>query len=241
MPKAFNLKSRKKPGTCAAMRCKEEATAVGPNGMELCPRHADMLVAADFEEPQNIETPDVDALAVATEVSPEQEYASDSLAQLQEVTIEDDDVNNLAVGLVKEVKVKLKRLEQKRKEVLAPIKESQKRVQELFNPGINALKELETLLKGKMTDYVHLQRKRRTEALKSGDKEALATTAPTDAPEGVSFRKVWKWRVTDALSVPRQYLRVDETAVGHTVTAKKGETDIPGIEVFCEDSVAVRT
>jgi len=48
------------------------------------------------------------------------------------------------------------------------------------------------------------------------------------------FRKVWKFRVLDIRKVPIQYLKVDEIKVGQIVRAMKGETNIPGIQVYEE-------
>jgi len=48
------------------------------------------------------------------------------------------------------------------------------------------------------------------------------------------FRKVWKFRVIDIKKVPVQYLKVDEIKVGQVVRAMKGETNIPGIQVYEE-------
>ena len=63
---------------------------------------------------------------------------------------------------------------------------------------------------------------------------------PERAPmNGASTRTIWKFRITGTSLVPRQYLIVDEDAVGAVVRALKERTSIPGIEVYSEVSVAV--
>lgn len=88
------------------------------------------------------------------------------------------------------------------------------------------------------------------EALASGDDEMLATAQeivaapvvspvivlPTERPKvaGISYREVWKFRVTNAALVPREYLSVDEQKIGGVVRAMKGAAKIPGVEVYAE-------
>lgn len=52
--------------------------------------------------------------------------------------------------------------------------------------------------------------------------------------EGVSGSKNWKFRITDADKIPREYMVPDEKALGAVVRALKGKTNIPGIEVYPE-------
>jgi regulator of protease activity HflC (stomatin/prohibitin superfamily) len=90
----------------------------------------------------------------------------------------------------------------------------------------------------------------------SGDKEladlVLETAATAPAPvvilppavekqEGVSMRQTWKFRITDERLIPREYLMVNESAIGAVVRAQKGMTRIPGIQVYPESGVSVRT
>jgi hypothetical protein len=88
------------------------------------------------------------------------------------------------------------------------------------------------------------------EALATGDVEMLATAneiveAPLVAPvvtlpkatptvSGISYREVWKFRVTNVALVPREFLAVDETKIGGVVRAMKGLAKIPGVEVYSE-------
>jgi hypothetical protein len=51
---------------------------------------------------------------------------------------------------------------------------------------------------------------------------------------GPVFRTVWKFRIVNQNIIPRQYLKVDEVAIGGVVRALKGQTNIPGIEPYEE-------
>jgi len=54
--------------------------------------------------------------------------------------------------------------------------------------------------------------------------------------EGVYFRDNWRWRCVDFDLVPRRFLTLDEKQIGEEVRLNKGETRIPGIEIFNEPS-----
>lgn len=51
-------------------------------------------------------------------------------------------------------------------------------------------------------------------------------------------RKRWKFEVTDAMQVPRQYLMVDDRLLRAAVA--DGEREIPGVRIYQEDDLAVR-
>lgn len=88
-------------------------------------------------------------------------------------------------------------------------------------------------------------------AEKNGDKEAAEAliNAPVNVPpvilpkpeatKGVSYREVWKFRITNVNIIPREYLAVDEQKIGGVVRSLKENASIPGVEVYSEKSVAV--
>lgn len=60
----------------------------------------------------------------------------------------------------------------------------------------------------------------------------------TPKVEGTSVRTFWKYEIVDSSKVPREYMIVDEKAIGAMVRAKKGSTSIPGVRVYPETSVS---
>ncbi len=62
---------------------------------------------------------------------------------------------------------------------------------------------------------------------------------PSNLPkvEGISFRKDWKWEVTDVSQIPRNYMMVNEVAINGVARAMKDKTNIPGIRVYPEQVV----
>ena len=67
--------------------------------------------------------------------------------------------------------------------------------------------------------------------------EAPAKTTRT-AEGSVTMRTVWKFEVTDPQAVPREYLIVNEKAIGAVV--KAGVRQIPGVRIYEVEEVAVR-
>jgi len=59
--------------------------------------------------------------------------------------------------------------------------------------------------------------------------------------EGISTTTIWKWRITNENTIPREYLRIDETKVNGVVRAMKEATNVPGIEVYPESIVRACT
>lgn len=86
-------------------------------------------------------------------------------------------------------------------------------------------------------------RAERAEVLRDRAVSTVAAAPVTEAPKvsGISTRTVWKFRVVDAAKVPDKYKLVDEKKIGGVVRALKGDTDIEGIEVWEESSMAARS
>jgi hypothetical protein len=61
---------------------------------------------------------------------------------------------------------------------------------------------------------------------------------PKQAPktEGLSLRKNWKFRISSPEKLPDEYWIPDEMKIGQVVRAMKDQANIPGVEVYCEES-----
>ncbi len=62
--------------------------------------------------------------------------------------------------------------------------------------------------------------------------EPISVAPITPKVEGLNFATTWKWEVADISKVPREYMRLDESAIGGVVRAMKDKTSIPGIRVY---------
>lgn len=58
--------------------------------------------------------------------------------------------------------------------------------------------------------------------------------------EGVSGALNWKFRIVDETQIPREYLMVNEKAIGAVVRAMKDKSKIPGVEVYPEGGARFR-
>ena len=56
----------------------------------------------------------------------------------------------------------------------------------------------------------------------------------TPKVEGMVYREIWKFEITDAGKIPRQFMTPDEKAIGGVVRSLKGQTNIPGVRVYSE-------
>lgn len=81
------------------------------------------------------------------------------------------------------------------------------------------------------------------EAIRMIEEPAPVVAAPTVAVEtpkvaGITHRDNWKFRITNAALIPREYLVPDEKRIGGVVRSLKDATNIPGVVVYNEPTVA---
>ncbi len=63
---------------------------------------------------------------------------------------------------------------------------------------------------------------------------------PKVETNGISYREVWKFEITDLAALPREYMVPDETKIRGVVTSMKKDASIPGVRVYSEKSPVVR-
>lgn len=123
--------------------------------------------------------------------------------------------------------------------------EDQRRVDEQEAAAKRRREEEQERMHQQRLDAEAAQRERtaRAESLESrADSVTAAPLAPsTPKVKGVSTRQTWKFEVTHPEKVPDTYKTIDDKKIGGVVRALKGDTDIPGVRVWAEDAVSVRT
>jgi hypothetical protein len=88
------------------------------------------------------------------------------------------------------------------------------------------------------------------QAEKEGDKEVAEAIlsesvyvhppiVETQAPkiDGLAMAITWRWRITNEALIPRSYLMPDEVRINGVVRSLKSDCNIPGIEVYPEQSM----
>lgn len=63
---------------------------------------------------------------------------------------------------------------------------------------------------------------------------------PEATAAGVSTRQVWKYEIVDKAALPREFMTPDEKAIGAVVRARQGDTNIPGVRVYAEETLVKR-
>lgn len=74
----------------------------------------------------------------------------------------------------------------------------------------------------------------------SEDLRLAAPVLSAHKTEGVSYRTVWKWEVTDFDKVPDTFKKIDDKAISAIATAQKSRASVPGVRFFWEKVVASR-
>jgi hypothetical protein len=80
----------------------------------------------------------------------------------------------------------------------------------------------------------------KAELLSERASTVVAPVIHREAPKvtGVNMRDVWKFSIEDEAAIPRAYLMVDESKIRKHVANMKGDTQIPGVRVYCEKQMA---
>lgn len=188
------------------------------------------------------------------------------VAEAGAIQVATEDDNNVAVIMAGTSKKLNRRIEDKRKELVKVPNEYVKAVNGLAKSYQDRLTIIETGLKKKISAYqvkVELDRRKQEEADRQARKELQAKVnaeaaalnveapviAPAVAPElptvtrteagTASQRKEWRFEVTDAAKVPRDYLMVDLSAI--RLAVKAGIREIPGVNIYEESVTVLRT
>lgn len=101
-----------------------------------------------------------------------------------------------------------------------------------------ARKERERLQK--LSDAAKKPETQQKYAEAAAEVSAPVVHVPTAAPvvAGITTKKVWKYRVTDAALVPREFLMVNDKALAGYARAMKGAVPVAGVEFYSEDAMA---
>ena len=156
-------------------------------------------------------------------------------------------------GLV-EIKSRWKAVEEKRTSLVKPLNDVVKNINAMFKPVLDQWDTTMDVVKRAMLDYQVREADAQRKALEAAatmaqqgqtGQEFHALVAQGSAMpaklQGITSRVIWRWKVTDAALVPREYLCVDASKLDAVVKEAKEGVKIPGIEVYREEVIAVRT
>jgi len=171
------------------------------------------------------------------------------------LTIETAEDLTKASDILGNIKIALKIVTSKKKEITDPLTIALNKVRDLFRPIENSLSEAEVMVKRKMLDYqkeidrkaqeelaiieakVNKQEMTFSDANQAAADIVVVPTTVESKKGAVSFREVQVVEVTDEALVPREYLVLDMVKIRKVALA--GVT-IPGVIVKTEKQVAGR-
>lgn len=178
--------------------------------------------------------------------------AKEYLASVTLYTVTSQEDLDLLNETTKEIKRKSKDLEERRTSITQPINEGLRRVNAVFKTVSDPYSKCESQLKAKVAAGLRFLKEEQTRKLQEvavlsqagdmvGAKAVLLSTPDAALPTGTSIREIWKYKITDISLVPEQYLMlvVNDDAVCSAV--QSGTRQIPGLEIYSEDSVTTRT
>lgn len=191
------------------------------------------------------------------DLSPEEQYdftvgmALSLKDRALNITIDCAESLNEATALWKDAKEMGKHIEAIRKKKIEPLRKIMAAVNDKSKAITEPLEEVEALIKQKSGVYQALLEKQRLEEIEKKREVAkiLGDTEPVFVPQldktlrgdgVIAYTKTEKkFRIKEALEVPRQFLKVDEAAI--ELAIKQGFSQIPGIEIYEEQKTVLRS
>ena len=172
----------------------------------------------------------------------------------RELVVDNEDTARNATGLLVFVANAKRKLEEQRVFLVKPLNDHVKNINAKFKEWVQPLDVADRVVRGKMLDFQKLQEALRAEAQLEQERLAEVPEGFDDLPEDLpvvaprlirgdtgstSMKKTWTFEVTDEALVPRKYLMLDEGVINLAV--RGGERDIPGIRIYQQESLSVRT
>jgi hypothetical protein len=152
-----------------------------------------------------------------------------------------DAAKRAIMDFFREPETKLQRAESDIKRAMIAYSEEQERIRrEEQRKAEEAARKEREKLEAQAAKAAAAGKIERAEQLEQRAATVVAPVIQREAPKvtGLATREVWKFEIIDASALPREYLTVDEKKIGAVVRALKGDTNIPGVRVWAEKSLA---
>ena len=182
----------------------------------------------------------------SAEVEQERAFTQESLQLARTIRVTSPEAFAMASEVLKDVKARWKRLDERKKEITGPLQDALRSVTALFSGPLGDLNAVELHLKSEVGRYTLETEQARRDAMAKAAAEYAAGQTPLisdvpDRPEakGVSVREVTDWEITDPERVPRQFCSPDDAKIKAHLAAG-GLEAIPGVRFFRTSSVTVR-
>lgn len=172
-----------------------------------------------------------------------------SLPGVHAFVIADQGTYEQAAALCKQVKGEYKHWNDERQQITRPILQAKNAADAFFKPGLDALAEIERVLRAKMADYTVATTRAQAAVMHASAVQAAAGIIPTTpipeppAAPGVSSRVRWSFEVFDPDAVPRELCSPDAAkiaqAIAYADTPHTPPREIPGVRFHLEAHMRV--
>lgn len=145
--------------------------------------------------------------------------------------ITSDDQELKAIAYLKDIMLKVKMIEQKRKLFTQDLVNQKRKIDNEFKDVSLPFKHIVTTVKSMLASYHQEKLIEAAKAAKNAKKGELVEAVETKV-ESVSYKKTWKFKVKDIKKVQKQYLvtSIDEDLVNEAIAS--GARKIPGFEIY---------
>jgi hypothetical protein len=181
------------------------------------------------------------------------------------ITVDSDEEEQMGINSLADIKRFQKQVEGARKDQVDPFNKLVKRVNDIFRPIGDGLEKSESVIKDKIKQWrikkesirQEEEHKRQIEYQKKIAKEQVLAkkerreaeiivppptviqTQTRGTTSTASSRSVWKYEIVDESKIPDDYFVLDESKIKAMI--RSGTRDIPGIRIFEDFEISVRT
>jgi hypothetical protein len=161
--------------------------------------------------------------------------------KLQELNISEFVIEDVEIGndteylnlceLLKKVKGKENEIKEFFAEPKAQAYKNHKEISSMEKERLEKLANFETLAKKRIGEY----------QLKLEEQNTIENPLAPPKVKGISSQDTYKWKIIDESKIPREYLQVNEKLINQIIKQTNGSFEIPGIEIYKEKSVRVKS
>ena len=164
---------------------------------------------------------------------------------IQVTTTEQEEQAYIALTQIKQA---IKTIEDKRKEITAPLNASLKAVNAMFKRLSTPFIEADRIVRNKVLDFRQAQEEKAQKKLERRQKIQAAHEAKGHEVHEITQPKVevakttvttkrWTFEIVDVNKVPREYLVLDSTTVNKAI--RNGAREIDGLDIFQVEGLRV--
>ena len=168
--------------------------------------------------------------------------------QAQTIQIATTEQEEQAYTALTQIKQAIKTIEDKRKEITAPLNASLKAVNAMFRRLSTSFIEADRIVRNKVMDFRQAQEEKAQKKLERRQKiqaaheakghEVHEITAPKiEVAKTTVTTKRWTFEIVDVNKVPREYLVIDSVAVNKAI--RDGIREIGGLNIFQVEGLRV--